>query len=684
MFKRKALALAVSIALAGPALSQTTGTFEAREINTVLRAGGVNQAWARGFTGRGVTIGVLDQGFDLSHPDLKNAVTASRNLVTGGAVTWGQHGTQMAGIAAGRLNGTGTVGVAPDAMLLLGQVGSGGTSTRFDTAAVYRGLDWMSSQGATVINMSFGMGYDSTFQRTLRLSNTAGVWISPANYGVNYGSGASDLAAYAVATNRNTVLVAAAGNQGLPYAAFPGMYATRTDANGNLVLGGRMLIVGATDATGTTIASFSNRAGHLCQNATGTTCNDRYQTRDFFVVAPGMQVYGSAPTQQNLSAAYQNALPVNGTSPAAAYVSGGIALMKQAWPQLRAEQLVALTLNTATDLGAKGVDDVYGYGRVNFDKATQPQGNIVLASRHQKLSGQAVTGVSIAGTGMVTTSSIGSALRGSSVLSNTQVVDGIGRNYSVNMTQAIGANTAMTAHYASPWLGLAPLNYRQASAPLNENVSMLFASTDTGMLTQVNYTRGLNTWQFQMGGMQEHNGWLGNQGAGAMSLGSSSTSWTAIGLERHVTEHTSVIAQYGVGITNVSNNPQSLIAVNSPIVTDTWKLGVAQRSVFQQQDRVMLSVSTPATVRRGSATVSGVTGYTYTEEADGNFTANPVSSSERVNLRPPTQEYNLGLGYTMPVTRNGSATVNLIRQFNAGGVSGASGYAFGLNLVAQF
>jgi subtilase-type serine protease len=684
MINRKTLALAVSMALAGPAMAQTVGTFESREITSVLRAGGVTGAWSRGITGRGVTIGVLDQGFDLSHPDFKNAVTASRNFVTGGAVTWGQHGTQMAGIAAGRLNGTGTVGVAPDAMLLLGQVGNGGTSTYFSTAAVYRGLDWMSSQGAAVINMSFGMNYDPTFQRTLKLSNVNGVWLSPSNYGVNYGSTNADLAAYAVATNRNTVLVAAAGNQGLPYAAFPGMYATRTDTQGNLVLGGRMLIVGATDPTGRTIASFSNRAGHLCQNAAGNTCQDRYLTRDFFVVAPGMQVYGSAPTQQNLAAVYQNASPVNGTSPAAAYVSGGIALMKQAWPQLRAEQLVALTLNTATDLGARGVDDVYGYGLVNFDKATQPQGNLTVASRHQKLTGQAGTGQSLTGTGMVTSSAVGSALRGSSVLSNTQVIDGIGRNYSLNMTRGIGTNPAMTAQYASPWLGLSPLNYRQVAGPVNETTSLLMASTETGMLTQVNMTQGINTWQFQVGSMQERSGWLGNQGAGALALGSSNTSWTMLGLERAIAEHTSIIAQYGVGVTNVTNNPNSMIAVNSTIVTDSWKLGLAQRSMFQERDRVMLAVSTPATVRRGSASVTGVTGYTYTEDNEGNFTANPVSTTERVNLRPPVQEYNLALGYTMPVTKTGQASFNMIRQFNAGGVSGASGYAFGLNLVAQF
>jgi hypothetical protein len=480
------------------------------------------------------------------------------------------------------------------------------------------------------------------------------------------------------------VLVAAAGNQALPYAAFPGMYATRTDANGNLVLGGRMLIVGATDSTGSNIASFSNRAGHLCQNASGTACLDKFQTKDFFVVAPGMQVYGAAPKELGLSSAYQGALAVNGTSPAAAYVSGGIALMKQAWPQLRAEQLVALTLNTARDMGAKGVDEVYGYGMVDFDKATQPQGNLTVATRHQKLSGQSVTGQALTSTGVVTTSAIGSALKGSSVLSNTQAIDGIGRNYSVNLTQAMSANTAMTAHYASPWLGLSPMNYRQIATPVNKNTSMLMASTDSGMVSQINYQQGANTWQFQTGAMQEKNGWLGNQGSGAMNLGSSSTTWAMLGVEREVAESLSVIAQYGVGLTRVQNSSESMIAVNGTLITDSWKLGIAKSAVFKERDRVMLAVSTPVSVRRGSATVTGVTGYTYTEDADGNVTANPVVSSESVNLRPPVQEYNLALGYSAPVGKNADVGVNIIRQFNAGGVSGASGYAVGFNAVARF
>lgn len=683
MFKLKSITVAVALALAGNAQAQSTATHqESRQTSTVLTVGGVTAAWARGFTGRGVIIGVLDQGFDLTHNDFKNSILDAKNFYNNGPVTWGLHGTQMAGIAAGNLDGKGTVGVAPDAMLLLGQVGQGGQSTRIDSVAVAQGLSWMSSQGATVINMSFGSNYDNTFQKTVTAGPAKGVYFSPTNYGVNYGHTDSTISTYAVATNRNTVLVAAAGNQGLAYAAFPGMYATRTDANGNLVLGGRMLIVGATDSTGKNIASFSNRAGHLCQNVSGTACLDRYQTKDFFVVAPGMQVYGAFPNQLNKG--QDGSMAVNGTSSAAAYVSGGIALMKQAWPQLRAEQLVALTLNTARDMGDKGVDEVYGYGMVDFDRATQPQGNLTVATRHQKLTGQSVTGQSVTATGVVTTSSIGSVLKGSSVLGNTQVIDGIGRNYSVNLAQAISVNTAMTANYASPWLGLAPANYRQIAAPVTKEMSMLMASTDSGMVSQINYKNGADIWQFQTGAMQERNGWLGNQGSGALGLGSSATTWTMLGVEHSITESTAVIAQYGVGVTRVQNSSESMIAVNNTLITDSWKLGVAQSNVFKQRDRAMLAVSTPVTVRRGSATVTGVTGYTYTEDADGNFTADPVVSTESVNLRPPVQEYNLALGYSAPVTKTADVGVNVIRQFNAGGVAGASGYAVGINAVARF
>lgn len=681
-FNKKTLAAAVAISLASTAHAQSSSNREVQQQNTILKSGGVLAAWERGITGKGVTIGVIDQGFNLKHTDFAGSVLAAQNFYRAGApVTWGVHGTQMASIIAGNLDGRGTVGVAPDAMLLLGQVGLGGSSGTISKTAVYKAIDWMSAQGATAINMSFGYTYDATFQKTVKASTTQrGVYFSPARYGVNYGQTYVDLNAYAVGTNRNSVLVAAAGNQGLAYSAFPGVYATRTDSNGNLVLGGKMLIVGAASPDGTKMASFSNRAGHLCQNVSGNACLDQYQVKDFYVVAPGMQVYGSSATNNT------TAVAGNGTSQAAAYVSGGIALIKQAWPQLRAEQIVALTLNTATDLGAKGVDEVYGYGMVNFDKATRPQGDLVVATTHQKLGGgSTVAGTSAYNTGLTVTGSIGGALKQSSVLGNTQAVDSYGRNYAVDFTRAINSNNSMTYQYASPWLALSPAGYKEVVMDLGPNQTMMMARSESGVASQFNWKEGKNTYQVQVGAMKESDGFLGNSGSGAMAFGSSSTSYTMLGLEREVGKDVTMSASYGVGYTQTSNADGSIVKLNGKLITDTFKLGLAKANVATRNDRVQVSFSSPVSVRSGSATVTAVTGYEYSDEdANGDVYATPVTESESVSLRPTAREYNVALGYAAPVSKLSSVSVNAIQQFNAGGMPGARGNMVGITFNAKF
>lgn len=676
------LAAAVALCMASVAHAQTAANREQQQMDTVLKAGGVTAAWARGITGKGVTVGVVDQGFDLNHVDFAGSVKAAQNFyIAGRSVTWGSHGTQMASIVGGNRDGKGTVGVAPDAMLLLGQVGVGGSSGAISQQAVYRAIDWMSAQGATAINMSFGYTYDATFQKGVTASMTqAGVYFSPTRYGINYGQTSADMQGYAVGAGRGSVLVAAAGNQGLAYSAFPGVYATRVDASGNLVMGGRMLIVGATSPDGKIMASFSNRAGHLCQNVVGTTCADRYQVKDFYVVAPGMQVYGSTATGGSTASAG------NGTSQAAAYVTGGIALMKQAWPQLRGEQLVALTLNTATDLGAKGVDEVFGYGLVNFDRATQPQGNLVVASQHMKLGGgSTIIGTSAYNTGMTTTGVVGTTLGTSSVLKRGQAVDSYGRNYSVDFTRAMRSYNSMTYQYASPWLALSPVGYQQVQNNVAPGQTMMVARSDSGVATQFNWESGANTYQFQVGAMNERDGFLGNRGSGAMAFGSSTTSFTMLGLERVVAQDVTVLAQYGVGYTQTNNSADSMIQLNGRLVTDTWKLGVARTNFLVREDRAQLALSAPVSVRSGSARVSAVTGYNYSaEDANGDVYATPVTESENVSLKPQAREYNIALGYSAPVSKTSNVMFNAVQQFNVNGEAGAKGHMVGVTYQSRF
>ncbi len=66
----------------------------------------------------------------------------------------------------------------------------------------------------------------------------------------------------------------------------------------------------------------------------------------------------------------------SGNNLAAAYVAGATSLLLQYFPDLTKEQIVSILLNSATDLGEEGVDDIYGYGLLNVESALRPRGNL--------------------------------------------------------------------------------------------------------------------------------------------------------------------------------------------------------------------------------------------------------------------------------------------------------------------
>lgn len=73
--------------------------------------------------------------------------------------------------------------------------------------------------------------------------------------------------------------------------------------------------------------------------------------------APGSYVYSTLP--------YDMYGEMSGTSMAAPVVAGIAALVKANEPSLTGDQIVKRLIDTADDLGAKGKDEDYGYGRVN-------------------------------------------------------------------------------------------------------------------------------------------------------------------------------------------------------------------------------------------------------------------------------------------------------------------------------
>lgn len=696
-YKLSAVAVAV-VVFSGSVQAQFFGDREVQAQQQYLNAIGAPQAWARGITGKGVTIAIIDNGFDPTHSDIEKNVIGTVNLSALRTVP-GLHGTQMASIAAGRLDKYGTVGVAPEASLLLAQVTSsissanGTAGAGVDMAVVLKSMTWAEANGASVINLSLGSNYDSTFKaKTVELTPGSGVYRAYSAYGNTktgvlaslYGTTYQSVTNF-VNTTKKSVIVAAAGNSASAYAQFPGAFATQTDAAGNLLLGGRVLIVGNVAADGKggwTMNAQSSRAGSLCSNIVGNTCQDKYYVKDFYVVAPGTGIWGAVPdAARNARGIAEGGTDgiggTSGTSPAAAMVSGGVALIKQAWPQLTAAQVVHLVKTTATDMGAPGVDAVYGYGMVNFDKATQPQGLLKIANfkGYGLATAQAVTTTGLATSGAA-------SLKTSSVLKNVQGLDSYNRNYAMDMTRAQVANPVMTYRASSSYLAMSPQGYHEVAVPVNQNYSFKLMQSQAGNATEVTYHQRDTSYSFQFGSMQEKQGFLGTYGAGMMALGDSATSYMQFGTEHKVGDFTA-FGSYGMGVTNAGSVADSMVQLNSRIVSQTWRLGVAKSNVFQNKDSVSVSLVSPVSVRRGTATVTAVTDYEFTQTDDG-ADARSIVSTETVSLVPTTRPLDLVLGYAVIGRGYDRVSVNVARQFNVGGVAGNTANSVGVMAVKSF
>ncbi|WP_433217011.1 S8 family serine peptidase [Microtetraspora malaysiensis] len=272
---------------------------------------GATEAWKQGMTGEGVTVAVLDSGYDPDHPDLKDVVTQERNFSDDPDIRDPVgHGTHVASIVAG--NGEKYRGVAPGARLAIGKVGG-----RFGASesAILAGMEWAAVEvKAKVVN--FSMGAPDTPE------------IDPVEQAVN-----------TLSERTGTLFVVASGN------TFRAPVTSPASADAALA-------VGAVDRQDR-VAAFSS---------TGPRLGDHAVKPD--LTAPGVGIVAAAAA----GTADGTHIAKSGTSMAAPHVTGAAAILAQRHPDWTGRQLkAALTGSAAPSPGTTPYQQ--GTGRVDLVRA---------------------------------------------------------------------------------------------------------------------------------------------------------------------------------------------------------------------------------------------------------------------------------------------------------------------------
>jgi serine protease AprX len=329
---------------------------------------------AKGLTGKGVTVGVVDSGCDATQPDLADHVKHNVSLVSAeyANVTpdssntlvvpvdkgpysntdiGGGHGTHVAGIVAADSTSApdgSRYGVAPDADLVCFAIGEVLFTTAVVTAYDYM-LDQPDLLGIDVVNNSWGNSFRQFDPRDPVAVATRAV----ADQGVTVvfaagNSGSEDVSASLNPFSQSPwVISVAAGTLDRHRGDFSSNGLTYDNSQPTAIGGG-----GHTTYTG-------DRQGlvHPDITAPGVDISSTCDTLG--------TVIGPCPPGENASA--------SGTSMASPHIAGAAAVLKQAQPALTPDQVRLALQATATPV--KGVDTdslpfwQVGYGYANLDQA---------------------------------------------------------------------------------------------------------------------------------------------------------------------------------------------------------------------------------------------------------------------------------------------------------------------------
>lgn len=339
------------------------------------------EAWNAGFRGAGARVAVLDTGFDTDHVDLVPNINfaLSANFVPGESLTYVlpdpfSHGSHTAGTIAAADNAFGTIGVAPEAELVLVKVLSDKGSGTFE--GMIAGIVHAANVDADVINMSLG----ATLAKHGFLDDNGtpddpsdDVWVTAREVAaLKNALGRATTYAY----QQGTTLIASAGNEAMDGDHTADVFHLPSDAPHVNSISATAPVGWATDPGNIFLdnpASYTNFGQSVIDFAApggdfvypgNENCTIAGITRPCWVFD---LVFS---TGSNLDPTIASYFWGAGTSMAAPHASGVAAIIiGMHGGSLPPAQVEAALRAAADDLGKPGNDDFYGAGRVNAGNA---------------------------------------------------------------------------------------------------------------------------------------------------------------------------------------------------------------------------------------------------------------------------------------------------------------------------
>ena len=687
-----------------------------------------SSAYARGATGDGIQVAVIDTGLTAGHSDIDANVqsyTSGSDVVNSDDVAADDHGhgTHVAGIIAAEKNDSGIHGVAYEADIYgfkafnsSGNAPSGATGTAYGLVEAIGAID--------IINNSWGINADCSSASNCR--STIGTTTYDNWEDVSQQS-----------TPKISVFAAGNDSESQPSAECQTM-AYNSD-------------ISAVSVCVVATAHWSTSGDYVANGALATFSNQCGKASSYCIAAPGDWIF-SHSTGGGLTWK-------SGTSMAAPMVSGGLALVMQEFSSLTPAQVVSRLLSTATDSGEYSQTSIYGHGMMNLNTATTAVGSLQTINGSNLLDDPNTSYYDLVDNSFSSSAAFSNALSAALEGQTMEVYDSFDRaNFKTNVSSFftsgsyVSQNTTRNhmfrlhpknkqkisesniyGNFNSEFNGnlllsssfqtaddFLTLGYNQSTNSFENEVDPLSEffndssfgnkylvnpyfhtgsgadyfmsfngnsgfgidtftnanSSDLGLAFNINplsstydETKDAGDLQLVFGTNYEQNKFLNSTSSGVFSTGDmSNTNFSGVKYKKNISDDLTFVGTGFAGYTFIDEAENSYINSSTPLMTSSFTLGLAKSNFIKEKQSLGFFINQPQRVEKGSLNLRVPT----SSDRDRTVTYSDLL----VDLEPEARQINYDLVFNKSITDMSNLSANFTHVRNSDHASNSENKSF--------